>query len=54
MDFTVIFNMDNAAFEDLSETPRILKDIADKVELGMESGLIRDINGNMIGEWEIK
>ena len=46
------FNTDNAAFEDLqSESVRILRDIAKKIESGKVAGKIVDINGNTCGTW---
>jgi len=55
------FKTDNAAFEyDKSEISykeeeisRILCKIARQVESGNTRGLVIDINGNRIGEWEI-
>lgn len=60
MKFTVQFDMDNAAFE---ENPKdeVLLCLA-RVESGVrkasfdrfESGLIRDSNGNTIGDWMVR
>lgn len=50
----ILFNVDNSAFEGTEgrfETSRILKEIADKIESGLNSGNIRDINGNTIGKF---
>ena len=55
--FKMKFKTSNAAFEEpykTSEIKRILKEIAEKVEYGHTSGSIMDINGNHVGEWEIK
>lgn len=55
--FKVKFRTGNAAFEEpykANEIARILKEIAEKVECGYDSGSIMDINGNYVGEWEIK
>lgn len=55
---TITFETDNAAFEDNcpQETARILRDLADRIENGLGSGLERgavmDINGNRIGSWD--
>lgn len=56
MNFTLSFTMDNAAFEDepATESARILRDIAEKVEAGHGGGKIRDINGNSIGTWSVE
>jgi len=47
---------DNAAFDDGykgMELGRILREIAKGIEHGQESGTARDINGNIVGKWEI-
>jgi hypothetical protein len=51
----ITVNMENAAFEEPSELPRILRELAGKLEPErryMHFGLIslRDINGNKVGE----
>jgi hypothetical protein len=49
-------NIDNASFEDDPEYEfqTIFKDIELRI-LGYEkSGIIKDFNGNTIGQWEIK
>ena len=54
INFKVIMNLDNAAFQDRNtemETARILREIADKIENGDDSLKIYDINGNSIGSW---
>jgi len=55
MEFTLSFNMDNAAFqfEPEQEVSRILLEVAEKVELGVTRTIIRDANGNKVGGWEI-
>jgi len=54
MKFKLNFNMDNAAFGDPDlEIARILHEIADKVERGIQGGPVRDINGNNVGAWTI-
>ena len=49
------FKTSNAAFDEygFEEVKRILEDISNKVEYGHTSGVIMDINGNKIGEWEM-
>lgn len=55
--FTLKINsMDNAAFADGNaavETARILREVATRLESGHESGLVREINGNTVGQWDI-
>lgn len=48
------FRTTNAAFDEpyfSIEVCRILKDIANKVEDGYDTGFIFDLNGNQIGVW---
>ena len=49
------FTTSNAAFDEYGdyEVARILEDIAEKVKAGRSGGVIMDINGNRIGEWEL-
>jgi len=51
------FSTENAAFQDDDcphiEIARILKRIAEQVEVGMKSGVIMDINGNKVGRWSL-
>jgi len=52
--FRLEFKTDNAAFHEgygREETARILNEIAQKVIEGINSGKIKDINGNTIGWW---
>lgn len=57
MQFVVTMNVDNACFgEDDAETraqmsAKILRDIADKIDVDSMEGLIRDDNGNVIGSY---
>lgn len=47
-----IHNYDNAAMQDHeTATAEILKKVAQEVEAGQESGLIRDYNGNTVGSF---
>ena len=50
--FKLEIDTDNAAFEDPSEVPRMLREAAKKIEAGTMSGKLRDINGNTCGEWK--
>jgi hypothetical protein len=48
------FSTDNAAFDDERvEVVRILQLIAARVENGDVSGVIRDSNGNRVGQWNL-
>ena len=50
------FRTDNAAFDEYGvyeETNRILKAIAWDIRMGCDCGLIKDINGNKIGQWSL-
>jgi len=52
---TIRINTDNAAFEDENfelETARILRELAEKFENGMNPSGERDINGNRVCEIE--
>jgi hypothetical protein len=56
MNFALQFNMDNDAFVDSQEyeVMRILDSVKDNVRNGAVSGVIRDTNGNIIGQWSIE
>jgi hypothetical protein len=58
MKFSLTFDCDNAAFDDFpeSEIARILRSVADRVDDGDRDpgGLIFDVNGNHVGEWNIE
>lgn len=50
------FNTKNDSFEGeriKTECRRILADIAARIELGQVEGRIRDINGDIVGTWEL-
>lgn len=55
--FALDFRTDNAAFADneKAEIVRILRDVADRIEANPSSsglaGMIRDINGNTVGDY---
>ena len=58
MKATIKITMDNAAFEDSQELPRILKDLSESLEkyAAFEPGdseNLRDINGNAVGMLKI-
>lgn len=49
-----ITSMGNAAFEEpLSETARILRAVAVKVENCETGGVLYDVNGNKVGTWSM-
>lgn len=51
--FEITLETTNAAFDGNSETEvaRILREVADMLEVGMNNEFIRDINGNKIGHF---
>lgn len=53
--FSVHFETDNAAFQDgdgPAEIARILRRVADLVELNRTSNPVYDINGNALGQFD--
>ena len=57
MEFRVVVNMDNVAFDDENELPRIVEKIARQLREGgviVGHAPIIDINGNRVGEWTIE
>ena len=56
MRFTLSFDCGNSAFFDdvAPEVARILREIANQVENGAAHSTIRDINGNIIGNFIVK
>lgn len=53
--FTLTFNTDNAAFDEIAatETARILRDVAKHIERGDLERSIMDSNGNRIGAYRL-
>lgn len=54
--FKLEFETDNAAFDGddiVTETVRILRAVAERIEDGSERPSIRDINGHIIGRYEL-
>lgn len=53
MSIEIKFHTRNAAFAEgrPEEVCRVLEDIKEKIMAGAEQGIIRDLNGNNIGEW---
>ena len=56
-DLKITLDTGNAAFDDgngPAETARILRHIAARIEYaGNRAGLIHDLNGNTVGDWNI-
>ena len=61
-DFSLNIDCDNAAFDNSEgggsqeiELARILRLLAETIEWnhGLKSGIVRDINGNKVGNWEL-
>ena len=50
--FTLEIELENDAFRDGAELPRILRAVAKRIEDGERSGKVMDINGNSCGSWE--
>ena len=55
MKFIMDAKMDNAAFRAYpeGELARMLREIAEKIEKGRVYGSVMDINGNIVGSWDI-
>lgn len=52
--FKLYVELDNAAFEDNGELPRILRETADKIDRLREYPLsLRDVNGNTVGKADV-
>ena len=53
--FKLEFSTDNAAFDNYgaTETARILRTIAKRIEEGNLDGKVMDLNGNSIGHYEL-
>lgn len=52
-EFSVIIHTDNEAFSNSNEITRLLRVLADKMDVEMPEpyGAIYDINGNVVGSW---
>lgn len=55
MKFTLEINCNNAAFEDGAtfEIARILRELADDLDAGHSTTVLRDANGNRVGQAEL-
>lgn len=54
--FQMSFDLGNAAFDGApldrsNEISRLLRETADKVDMGETDGTLADINGNSVGHW---
>lgn len=49
--FKIEFEDSGSAFDWRDEYSRILRSIADKIDMHHSNGIIMDINGNKVGEW---
>jgi hypothetical protein len=57
MIFTVNLRGDGEAFDygnKETEVARILEATIEKIELGSTAGVLKDINGNSVGEWFLR
>jgi hypothetical protein len=53
MNFKLSIDCDNDAFEDCNtELSRILRELADKLDNGVTQAILRDYNGNTVGQAE--
>lgn len=54
--FQLAFKTANAAFDgfECTESARILREIANRLEDGDLEGIVRDVNGNTIGSYSIQ
>ncbi len=55
MKFELKIESENAAFADFPsmETARLLRQTAYKLLDGSDSGVLMDINGNRVGDWDL-
>lgn len=54
--FKLVIRTGNAAFDDNAgpEVARILRDASRAVDSGQTTGTLRDVNGNVVGSFELK
>lgn len=60
MTLNITMDLDNMAFEDPSEVPRILRALANDLQhagyaaiVNADTGTLTDVNGNTVGSWEV-
>ena len=51
MEIKIKLNTDNQAFEDNQEIERILQEAVKKIASGISQGILRDYNGNKVGQF---
>jgi hypothetical protein len=57
MEFTVKINVDNDAYHSQPVQYQLienLKDIISKMEDSADWGIVRDVNGNKVGDWSLE
>lgn len=57
MALNLVIRNGNAAFEEMGRTEHtaeLLREIANRIELGTTAGLIKDANGNTVGEYDLR
>ena len=53
MEFTLTIQLGNAAMQTSEDVAEALARVADSLLAGVQSGTIRDINGNTVGSWNL-
>ncbi len=58
MKFNLTITLGNAAMQTSADLTRALREVAERLRnfrefTGAESGNVRDVNGNLVGQWEI-
>lgn len=54
MRFDLHIELGNAAMQSGEHIAGALREVAEKAEAGHDEGLIHDVNGNTVGQWEMK
>jgi hypothetical protein len=52
--FTMKFKTQNEAFDSGVEVSRILRAVAEKIDQDYSEGTVMDLNGNAVGQWELR
>ena len=53
MEFTLEITLGNAVMQTSDDVAEALGGVADSLLAGVQSGTIRDINGNTVGSWNL-
>jgi DUF917 family protein len=53
MEFTLTIQLGNAAMQTGEDVAEALARVADSLQGGVQSGTIRDVNGNTVGSWDL-